>query len=124
VAAFASTLSANELVKPLLGRARPDVVTWWTHADGYSLPSGHATGAIAFVLIGWLVSARITNGTSRVTVRLSSLLLAFGIGLSRPWLGVHWPSDIVAGWLWGGAFGVAAWLWTQQSSQGAGQKPS
>lgn len=117
LAAYGSTLTANGLLKPLLARARPDVVPWWSPADGYSLPSGHATGATAFVLIGWFLTERLSS-PMRTGLRGFVLLLAIGMGLSRPWLGVHWPSDIIAGWLWGGAFVAAALVWTSQSTTG------
>jgi undecaprenyl-diphosphatase len=117
VAAYGSTLTANGLLKPLLARARPDVLPWWSPADGYSLPSGHATGATAFVLIGWLLTERMSSSI-RTGLRGFAVLLATGIGLSRPWLGVHWPSDIIAGWLWGGAFAVTALVWTSRLTAG------
>lgn len=119
LAAYGATLTGNGLIKPLLARPRPDIVPWWTPADGYSLPSGHASGSVAFLLLGWLLTERMAKGPSRTALRLVGLLVSLGIGLSRPWLGVHWPSDIIAGWLWGGAFAAAAILWS--SKVGAGQ---
>ena len=123
LAAFASTLTANGIIKPVLGRARPDIVPWWTAADGYSLPSGHATGSLAFLLIIWLLTRQLDTGPLRSALRACAVLLVVGMGLSRVWLGVHWPSDILAGWLWGGAFALAALRWSQPSQPGVVQHP-
>lgn len=124
LASFVATLSSNGLLKPLLGRARPDIVPWWSPADGFSLPSGHATGAIAFMLIGIFLSRLTQHASLRLTLSALGMLLAIGIGLSRPWLGVHWPSDILAGWLWGGALATAAYVWATPAQITAGQRPA
>lgn len=124
VASFGATLSANGLLKPWFARPRPDIVPWWTHAEGFSLPSGHATGAVAFALIAWLLTLDMARGAGRTGIRSVAILLTLLIGLSRPWLGVHWPSDIIAGLLWGGAFAVAAITATTTSQSATGQPRS
>ena len=121
IAAFGSTLTANGVIKPLVARERPDVVPWLTDADGFSLPSGHATGSIAFLLIIWMLTAGIDTRSVRIGIRGGTVILVAGMGVSRVWLGVHWPSDIIAGWLWGGAFALAAVLCSRSLPKGTGQ---
>lgn len=80
-------------IKELIARARPDLFPY-TVIDSGSYPSGHAANsAILFLSIALLVGRR--------WVYLAALAGSFIIGVSRIYLGVHWPSDVVAGWLFG-----------------------
>ncbi|NVJ69347.1 MAG: phosphatase PAP2 family protein [Alphaproteobacteria bacterium] len=87
------------LLKSLFGRARPDVVDHLVHASSASFPSGHALrSAVVYLalLTAWQLYSRKGVG---LTTRVLVFVLIFGIGLSRVYLGVHWPSDIIASWL-------------------------
>lgn len=92
---------AYTVMKNLIGRARPDVAHQIVRADGYAMPSGHAAG-IAFVAV--LVA--VFHPRLRVVAALSALV----VGWTRVALGVHYPSDVVAGWLLGAVFGYACVL--------------
>ena len=101
-------------LKELLDRPRPPLDGRLVHATNESLPSGHATMAI--VVIGTLVvlawSGRSPAG--RAVMLAAAALWVGAVGLTRLYLGVHWFSDVVAGWLVGGAWlavCVAAWSW-------------
>ncbi|MEU5432604.1 phosphatase PAP2 family protein [Streptomyces sp. NPDC020719] len=90
-----------------IARPRPSVADWATHThpSGYSFPSGHATTA---ALTAGLVAAAVLSRSRSTGARLAvALVLVWGaaVGLSRVYLGVHWLSDVVAGWLF-----AAAWL--------------
>ncbi len=64
-----------------------------------SFPSGHAANSmIAYLAIAWLA---FDDPVHRRWAVAAALLLSFLIGLSRPMLGVHWPSDVIAGWAFG-----------------------
>jgi undecaprenyl-diphosphatase len=94
-------LAATVLLKHAFSRARPEL---WPREvlASYALPSGHALTSIAvFGMLGVLLGRRRPG--ARATAAVAVTLLAAGIGLSRIYLGVHWPSDVVAGWLLGGA---------------------
>ena len=97
-------LLAGLLLKELVGRARPDLWLTGPGPGGMSFPSGHATfamvfGGILIVLIGETVS----SAPARRAIQLGLVLLILAIGASRVYLGVHWPSDVIGGYLFGGA---------------------
>ena len=79
----------------------PDVDFWETASP--SFPSGHATGSAAFFLALYLVIARLLP-KARVPAALLGIFLALGISASRLYLQVHYPSDILAGLVLGGAW--------------------
>jgi undecaprenyl-diphosphatase len=104
----ATTMAAGGLLSPLLkllaGRERPDLPDPVARADGYSFPSGHALNAAlaAGVLLVLLPYAQ-KRPAARWALGAAAVLLAGLSGLSRVALGVHWTSDVVAGWLLGAA---------------------
>ncbi|MEV0090836.1 phosphatase PAP2 family protein [Streptomyces sp. NPDC050738] len=85
-----------------VGRPRPPVADWATHASGSAFPSGHATtSALAAGLLGWALlagSRRIRRPGPRRTVCVLLAGWAVAVGLSRVYLGVHWVADVIAGW--------------------------
>lgn len=85
-----------------LGRARPSVADWLSSAGGPSFPSGHTTTATLFFgSIALILAARVRRGWPRVLVWTLAAMGAILVGWSRVWLGVHWPTDVLAGWLCG-----------------------
>jgi undecaprenyl-diphosphatase len=92
------------VLKSVFERARPELIDSGYHASFYSFPSGHATVAVGFYGMLTVILAYQLQGKARWTVAVSGLLVVFLIGFSRLYLGVHYPTDIVAGYL-------AALLW-------------
>jgi membrane-associated phospholipid phosphatase len=89
-------------------RERPPKEDWAFHAAGYSLPSGHtATATVAAGLL-CLGLARAVRGSWRLVVMAVLALWAVTDGVGRVYLGLHWPTDVVAGWLLGGLLTVLA----------------
>lgn len=98
----------NSAMKLAIGRERPNLVPHLTEAEGLSFPSGHSF-ASAMIYIGMaLAFASLSQRHSvRYTLVLSAMAISALIAWSRVLLGVHYPSDAIAGWL-----GGAAWAFT------------
>ena len=93
----------------VVGRARPLPGDWAGAAGGFSFPSGHTTAAtLAAGLVAWSVSRRVKHFRVQVLVWVGAGAWAAAVGWSRVWLGVHWPTDVLCGWLFAGSFLVLA----------------
>ena len=95
----ALSITGHSVMKEAFARARPTLVPWLDHADTYAYPSGHAAGTMVVLLLGSLLIA------DRWLVWVA-VLVSVAIGLSRISLGVHWPSDVVGGWMFGGGMAL------------------
>lgn len=96
-----ASLSFN-IIKRLTHRSRPIGRFQLVHAGGYAFPSGHATQAAAmWGAMAFLLTLIVTTWPKRVAAWTSALLIAGLVGLSRMYLGVHWLSDVLAGWALG-----------------------
>lgn len=98
-------------LKSFYARPRPDIVPQLDLVHTASFPSGHAMMSTLFYLTLATVIARLTdNAGARAYVFCVAILLSMLIGLSRIFLGVHWPSDVLAGWALGIAWAALSWL--------------
>jgi len=85
---------ARRRLSRLIARQRPPATAWLIEPEGFSLPSKHTT--LAVLAAG--VTAR-SLGLRGGPLRATTVLAGAGIGASRVYLGVHWPTDVIAGWL-------------------------
>ena len=93
-----------------IARPRPDAAYAELAASELSFPSGHASmSAIVFLTIGALIASRCASLAQRIYILTSAAMLAFLVGLSRVSLGVHWATDVLGGWAFGGAWAIG-WL--------------
>ena len=93
---------ANKGIKAIVMRPRPDAEMFLIEQGGWSFPSGHAiTSMFFFGMLIWLIRRNMTNHRTAdvLTVLLAIPMLL--IGVSRVYLGVHYPTDVLAGWCLG-----------------------
>lgn len=104
IAAVGGSALLNAALKPVFERERP-MIYRLAEAPGFSFPSGHSMmavglyGALAFIL--W---RHLPGRVGRASLIAGALLFVLGIGVSRVYLGVHYPSDVLAGYLASGAW--------------------
>jgi undecaprenyl-diphosphatase len=101
----------NSYLKTLFGRARPDVVPHLREVMSLSFPSGHAmTSAAVYLTLGALLmrvsSRRVTRWYCMGVAAMATIL----VGLSRVYLGVHYPTDVLAGWMIGLSWALLCWI--------------
>lgn len=111
--------------KALVGRSRPALPFALIDADGYSFPSGHATGtAASMVISAWMLTRWLVPWwTGRVMVWAMAAGVTFVVGFSRVYLGVHYVSDVLSGWLLGTAWAGTVILvgsWWDNTRRGRG----
>lgn len=97
-------LAIYKPMKHIFLRARPDAVLHLVKQGGFSFPSGHSVTSVIFygVLI-YLLNRHCKNDKLRKVLTAICGFLALAIGPSRIYVGVHWPTDVLAGWCIGGA---------------------
>ncbi|HUO94769.1 MAG TPA: phosphatase PAP2 family protein [Steroidobacteraceae bacterium] len=114
--AVAGGIGLNNLLKLVFARRRPNVVTPTARVFTTSFPSGHATlSAIAYLTIGALLSRAFPSAMLSAYFMTLAVLLTALVGFSRIYLGVHYPTDVLAGWCIGAAWAILcgmlmAWL--------------
>lgn len=114
VIAAVMTLPIVSVVKELVGRHRPteEMVTVWYDLDSLSFPSGHSFTAVVIFGMFFYVAPLLVRSTNAVAaIRVASITMIGLIGMSRVYLGAHWPSDVLGGFLYGGvALGFLIYL--------------
>lgn len=106
VANFVIAIVVSPLLKQVFARARPTLFEVIQRPDTYSFPSGHAMSAmVIFGSLGTVIIA--LRPRSKPFVMVCAGILIAGIGISRVYLGAHWPLDVVAGWATGVPFLIA-----------------
>ena len=111
------TFAFPELIKYATARPRPMLWETLIHPSGFSFPSGHAVASAAFYpLLGWVLLRR-REAAASVGYGIGALFALF-VGFGRLYLGVHWPSDVLGGWLLGFAQSTLVIAWLRRRAAG------
>jgi undecaprenyl-diphosphatase len=111
VIAIGSGMLVSTAMKTGFDRPRPELVAHHTRVYTKSFPSGHsAMSAMVFLTLAALVARVQQRTATKVYWVAVAFVLTALVGTSRVYLGVHWPSDVVAGWIFGTAWAAASWL--------------
>ena len=104
-------LVLSSLLKYAVDRPRPDLVPHGNLIYTSSFPSGHAMiSAVVYLTLAALVTRLIERKRLKGYALSVAIILTFLVGVSRIYLGVHWPSDVLAGWAAGAAWALGCWL--------------
>lgn len=110
-AATGSGLVVSHLLKEVFGRPRPDLIPHEVTVFTPSFPSGHAMmSAVVYLTLASLVARLMRRRSLKVYALSVATALTMLIGVSRVYLGVHWPTDVLAGWMAGASWALACWL--------------
>lgn len=102
---------ASTLLKIGIARPRPDLVPHLVEVHDLSFPSGHAMlSAVTYLTLGALLSRAQQYRETRIFLISSAIFLTLIIGLSRIYLGVHFPTDVLGGWCAGATWALGCWM--------------
>jgi undecaprenyl-diphosphatase len=106
------------VLKALLARSRPDAVLQTVYVSTPSFPSGHAMmSAVTYLTLGAFLSRELRSRALKTYVMSLALVVSILVGFSRIYLGVHWPSDVLAGWCFGSAWALLCWTAAEKSGK-------
>jgi undecaprenyl-diphosphatase len=106
-----SGVAAGTILKDLFHRPRPDLVPISIYVSGASFPSGHSMmSAVTYLTLGALLARSQERKGVRAYFLLVAMFLTLAVGVTRVYLGVHWPTDVLAGWTAGAVWALLCWL--------------
>lgn len=109
---------ASLVLKDVFQRPRPELVPHGAYVSATSFPSGHSMlSAVTYLTLGALLARSQPRKTLKAYLILISALVTLLVGVSRVYLGVHWPTDVLAGWTAGATWAIFCWLtarWLQR----------
>jgi undecaprenyl-diphosphatase len=125
VVSIAGGIVLSSLIKAGFDRPRPDLVPYGSQVYTASFPSGHSMmAAVVYLTLGALIARLRASVRVKAFVLSFSVLLTVLVGVSRVYLGVHWPTDVLGGWAMGAAWALLCWLvtlWLQSRGEVEGE---
>jgi undecaprenyl-diphosphatase len=104
-------LLLSSALKYGIDRQRPDLFVHLSHVTSPSFPSGHSMlSAVVYLTLGSLLTRLVKGRRRKIYFLIVAMLLTFLVGISRIYLGVHWPTDVLAGWTAGLVWAIVCWL--------------
>lgn len=117
-------LLISSAAKGFFDRPRPDLVPYDSFVHTASFPSGHSMmAAVAYLTLGVLVARTLPQVRLKVYVLTLAVIATLLVGISRVYLGVHWPTDVVAGWLAGVVWAAICMLGARYLARRGGVEP-
>ena len=111
LAAILGGVGAGTILKDGFDRPRPELVPHSDSASGASFPSGHSMmSAVTYLTLGALLARSQERKRVKAYFLLVAMSLSFAVGVTRVYLGVHWPTDVLAGWTAGAIWALLCWL--------------
>jgi undecaprenyl-diphosphatase len=121
LASVASGVLVSQATKWAYARPRPDLVPHGAEVFTASFPSGHSMmSAVVYLTLGALLARTQPDRAVKAYILVVAVLLTVLVGASRVYLGVHWPTDVLAGWTLGGLWALISlivMLWLQSCGQ-------
>lgn len=119
--ATAGAVTVSTILKNSFDRPRPELVPHKSIVYTASFPSGHSMlAASTYLTLAALLASVQRRRTMKAYILLVAILLTVMVGVSRIYLGVHWPTDVLAGWTAGAGWALVSWLlarWLQRHGQ-------
>jgi undecaprenyl-diphosphatase len=111
IAATVGGLTLSSVLKYLIDRPRPNLGSQLSNFYTTSFPSGHSMmSAVVYLTLGSLMANIVTHWRLKLYILFLALLVTFLVGGSRVYMGVHWPTDVLAGWTAGLVWAILCWL--------------
>jgi undecaprenyl-diphosphatase len=105
-------------LKAVLSRSRPDELLRNVYVSTPSFPSGHAMmSTVTYLTLGAFMARELRSRTLKMYVMLLALVVAVLVGITRVYLGVHWPSDVLAGWSLGAGWALLCWTAAERAEK-------
>jgi undecaprenyl-diphosphatase len=118
----------SQTMKFAFARPRPDLVPHGAEVYTASFPSGHSMmSAVVYLTLGALLARTQPDRSVKVYIMTIAVALTMMVGISRVYLGVHWPTDVLAGWSLGGLWALLCWIvmvWLQRRGNVEGETAS